>query len=60
MLSDDVAEKGYTLLCVAVPKSDCQVKTISEVRRLEKLLGVGVWEALWAFYVNRYVVANPF
>ncbi|KAG2434952.1 hypothetical protein HYH02_012148 [Chlamydomonas schloesseri] len=35
MLSDDVAEKGYTLLCVAVPKSDCQVKTISEDELLD-------------------------
>ncbi len=32
MLSDDVVEKGYALLCVAVPQSDCKVQTISEVR----------------------------
>ncbi len=31
MLSEDVAEKGYALLCVAQPQSDCRVKTISEV-----------------------------
>ncbi len=32
MLSDDVAAKGYTLLCVATPTTDCKVMTISEVR----------------------------
>ncbi|GFR42793.1 hypothetical protein Agub_g3757 [Astrephomene gubernaculifera] len=30
MASDDVAEKGYTLLCVATPTSDCKVVTCSE------------------------------
>ncbi|KAK9933316.1 hypothetical protein M0R45_020517 [Rubus argutus] len=30
MLSDDVVESGYTLLCVSYPKSDCHIKTIPE------------------------------
>lgn len=33
MLSDDVAERGYTLLCMAQPQSDCKIATITEVRR---------------------------
>lgn len=32
MLSDDVAEKGYALLCMAVPQTDCKFMTVSEVR----------------------------
>jgi ferredoxin len=32
MLSDDVAEKGYALLCMAMPTSDCKIMTVSEVR----------------------------
>jgi hypothetical protein len=32
MLSEDVAAKGYALLCVAQPASDCRVTTITEVR----------------------------
>lgn len=36
MLSDDVAAKGYTLLCVATPTTDCKVMTISEVRGLQQ------------------------
>ncbi|XVF63105.1 hypothetical protein PTKIN_Ptkin09bG0062200 [Pterospermum kingtungense] len=30
MLSDDVVERGYALLCVSYPKSDCHIKTIPE------------------------------
>ena len=30
MLSDDVVERGYSLLCVAYPRSDCHVRTIPE------------------------------
>ncbi|XP_071717236.1 ferredoxin C 1, chloroplastic [Rutidosis leptorrhynchoides] len=30
MLSDDVIERGYSLLCVSYPKSDCVVKIIPE------------------------------
>jgi hypothetical protein len=32
MLSDDVAEKGYALLCMAMPQSDCKIMTVTEVR----------------------------
>lgn len=35
MLSDDVIEKGFALLCMAVPQSDCEVVTCNEVRRAE-------------------------
>lgn len=31
MLSDDVAEKGYALLCMAMPQTDCKIMTVSEV-----------------------------
>lgn len=31
MLSEDVTAKGYALLCVANPTSDCKIKTITEV-----------------------------
>ncbi|XP_076897577.1 ferredoxin C 1, chloroplastic-like [Bidens hawaiensis] len=34
MLSDDVVEKGYSLLCVSYPKSDCSIKIIPEVELL--------------------------
>ncbi|XP_042518212.1 ferredoxin C 1, chloroplastic [Macadamia integrifolia] len=30
MLSDDVVERGYTLLCVSYPLSDCHIRTIPE------------------------------
>jgi ferredoxin len=32
MLSDDVAEKGYALLCMAMPQTDCKIVTVTEVR----------------------------
>ncbi|GAY58288.1 Ferredoxin C 1 [Citrus sinensis] len=30
MLSDDVVDRGYALLCSAYPRSDCRIKTIPE------------------------------
>ncbi|KAK8684837.1 hypothetical protein V6N13_040853 [Hibiscus sabdariffa] len=30
MLSDDVVERGFALLCVSYPTSDCRIKTIPE------------------------------
>lgn len=30
MLSDDVVERGYALLCAAYPRSDCHFRTIPE------------------------------
>nr|DAD20560.1 TPA_asm: hypothetical protein HUJ06_022023 [Nelumbo nucifera] len=30
MLSDDVVECGYTLLCASYPRSDCHIRTIHE------------------------------
>ncbi|KAK2980599.1 hypothetical protein RJ640_011407 [Escallonia rubra] len=30
MLSDDVVENGYALLCVSYPRSDCHIRTIPE------------------------------
>lgn len=30
MLSDDVVERGYALLCAAYPRSDCHIRTIPE------------------------------
>ncbi|GMI95995.1 ferredoxin C 1 [Hibiscus trionum] len=30
MLSDDVVESGFALLCVSYPTSDCHIKTIPE------------------------------
>jgi len=30
MLSDDVKERGYALMCVAYPQSDCSIRSIPE------------------------------
>ena len=35
MLSDDVRDEGYTLLCVATPLSDCVIEEITEEEILE-------------------------
>ena len=31
MLDEEVREKGYALLCVSEPRSDCRIKVIDEV-----------------------------
>ena len=31
MLDEDVRAKGYALLCVSEPRSDCKIKVIEEV-----------------------------
>ena len=31
MLSEDVKEKGYALLCVSYAQSDCNIRVIEEV-----------------------------
>lgn len=38
MLSDDVAEKGYVLMCMAMPQSDCEIVTVTEDELLEEQL----------------------
>ena len=43
MLDDDVKEKGYALLCVSTPQTDCKIRTIEEVgpsrnRRLHRCI----------------------
>lgn len=30
MLSEDVVERGYALLCASYPRSDCRIRTIPE------------------------------
>lgn len=32
MLDEEAKEKGYALMCVAEPQSDCRIKVIEEVR----------------------------
>jgi ferredoxin len=32
MLDDSAKEKGYALMCVAEPLTDCRIKVIEEVR----------------------------
>ena len=39
MLSDDVEEAGYVLLCVGEPETDCKIRTIEEVRKQQILSG---------------------
>jgi 2Fe-2S type ferredoxin len=48
MLSDDVEEKGFTLLCMAVPQADCEIVTCTEVR-----LGGARWEGALADWRTR-------
>jgi ferredoxin len=38
MLSDDVREKGYALMCVSTPLSDCVVQEITEAEILDEQL----------------------
>jgi len=39
MISEDVADKGYALLCVAQPQEDCKIVTISEDELLDIQMG---------------------
>jgi ferredoxin len=41
MLSDDVVDKGFALLCVSVPQTDVRVRTISEEELLDEQLVAG-------------------
>ncbi len=41
MLSDDVAEQGFVLLCCGKPESDCAVRTVDEARAHAACVGVG-------------------
>ena len=38
MISDDVAEKGFTLLCTATPTEDREIETIPEDEILEEVM----------------------
>lgn len=38
MLSDDVKEKGYVLLCCALPKGDVEIKVIEEEELLAEVM----------------------
>jgi ferredoxin len=38
MLDDEVQEKGYALMCVASPLSDCTIKVIEEEELLDEVL----------------------
>ena len=33
MLDEEVKEKGYALLCVSEPRSDCRIQMIDEVHQ---------------------------
>lgn len=39
MLSDDVREKGYALMCMSTPLSDCVIQEVSETEILNEQLG---------------------
>ncbi len=38
MLDDEVQEKGYALMCVATPLSDCTIAVIEEEELLDEVL----------------------
>jgi len=38
MLDESVKDKGYALLCVSEPKSDCKIRVIDEDEMLEEVL----------------------
>lgn len=41
MLAEDVQEKGYALLCVAQPQSDCHIDIIEEEELLAEVMHSG-------------------
>ncbi|CAK0785688.1 hypothetical protein CVIRNUC_008899 [Coccomyxa viridis] len=38
MLDEEAKEKGYALMCVAEPQSDCRIRVIEEDEILEEVL----------------------
>lgn len=55
MLSDDVVERGYALLCAAYPQSDCHIKIIPEEELLSLQLATANDWLLVCFWVLNLV-----
>ena len=59
MLDEDVQEKGYALLCVAQPQSDCTVQTIEEVRVQQQQFAMSCAAAVNAALHNWQQMSAP-